>query len=95
MTPRQQIKSLSVTSDPITARLSQETDMLPDDNHIADTHTYCYVFLDHIWSRRKPVQGSGNNRQEWSMEVEQDHIVMSRRYGGQKGNACHSCIVVL
>ena len=94
MTPRQQIKSLSVTSDPITAGLSQETDMLPDDNHIADTHTYCYVFLDHIWSRRKPVQRSGNNRQEWSIEVEQDHIVMSRRYGGQEGDACHSCMVV-
>jgi len=28
MTPRQQIKSLSVTSDPITAGLSQETDVL-------------------------------------------------------------------
>ena len=68
--------------------------MLPDDNHIADTHTYCYVFLDHIWSRRKPVQRSGNNRQEWSMEVEQDHIVMSRRYGEQEGDVCYSCIVV-
>ena len=95
MTPRQQIKSLSVTSDPITAGLSQEADMLPDDNHITDTHTYYYVFLDHIWSRRKPVQRSGNNGQEWSMEVEQDHMVMSRRYGGQKGDVCHSCIVVL
>jgi len=35
MTPRQQIKSLSVTSDPITAGLSQETDAPPDDNRIA------------------------------------------------------------
>jgi len=36
MTSRQQIKSLSVTSDPITAGLSEEMDMLPDDNCIAD-----------------------------------------------------------
>ena len=64
MTPRQQIKSLSVTSDPITARLSQETDMLPDNDCIADAHTHCYVFLDYIWSKRKPVQGLGNNGQE-------------------------------
>jgi len=35
------------------------------------------VFLDCIQSRRKPVQGSGNNRQEWHIEVEQDHMVMS------------------
>ena len=61
---RQQIKSLSVTSDPITAGLSQETDMLPDDNCIADAWTYCHVFLDHIQSRRKLVWGSGNNGQE-------------------------------
>jgi len=55
MTPRQQIKSLSVTSDPITARLSQEVDV-PLDNHcIANTHTHYYVFLDHIWSRKKLV----------------------------------------
>ena len=64
MTPRQQIKSLSVTSDPITARLSQEMDMPLDNNHIADTQTHCHVFLDHIQSRRKPVQGLGNNGQE-------------------------------
>ena len=25
---------------------------------------YCHVFLDHIWSRRKPVWGSGNDGQE-------------------------------
>ena len=37
MTPRWQIKSLSVTSDPITTGLSQETDAPLDDNHIADT----------------------------------------------------------
>jgi len=48
MTPRQQIKSLSVTSDPITAVLSQETDMPLDDDHIADARTHCHVFLDHI-----------------------------------------------
>ena len=36
MIPRQQIKSLPVTSDPITTGLSQETDMLLDDNCIAD-----------------------------------------------------------
>jgi len=61
MTSRRQIKSLSVTSDPITARLSQETDAPPDNDCIADAQTHCYVFLDRIQSRRKPVQGSGNN----------------------------------
>jgi len=61
MTPRRQIKSLSVTSDGITAGLRQETDMLLDDNCIADAWTHCYVFLDHIQSRRKPVWGLGNN----------------------------------
>jgi len=64
MTPRQQIKSLSVTSDPITAGLSEETNMLPDNDCIADARTHCHVFLDHIRSKKKPVQGSGNNRQE-------------------------------
>jgi len=64
MTPRQQIKSLSVTSDPITAGLSQEMDVLPDDDCIADARTHCHVFLDCIRSRRKPVQGSGNDGQE-------------------------------
>jgi len=86
MTSRRQIKSLSVTSDPITARLSQETDVLPDDNCIADARTYCHVFLDRIRSRRKLVWGSGNDRQ--------DHMVMSGRYGGQEGDSCHSCMVV-
>ena len=28
------------------------------------------------------------------MKVEQDHMVMSGRYGGQKGDGCHSCMVV-
>jgi len=28
------------------------------------------------------------------MEVEQDHMVMSRRYGGQEGDSCHSRMVV-
>jgi len=64
MTPRRQIKSLSVTSDPITAGLSQETDVPLDNNRIADTRTHCHVFLDHIRSRRKPVRGSGNEGQE-------------------------------
>jgi len=64
MTPRQQIKSLSVTSDPITAGLGQEIDMLLDNNRIADAQTHCHVFLDCIWSRRKPVWGLGNNGQE-------------------------------
>jgi len=64
MTPRQQIKSLSVTSDPITAGLSQETDMPLDDDRIADARTHCHVFLDCIRSRRKLVQGSGNDGQE-------------------------------
>jgi len=36
------------------------------------------MFLDHIWSRRKPVQGSGNDGQEQSIEVEQNYMVMSR-----------------
>jgi len=64
MTSKQQIKSLSVTSDLITAGLSQETDAPLDDNRIADARTHCHVFLDRIWSRRKPVQGLGNNGQE-------------------------------
>ena len=64
MTPRRQIKSLSVTSDPITAGLSQEIDMPPDDDHIADAQTHCHVFLDHIWSRRKLVWDLENDGQE-------------------------------
>ena len=64
MTPRQQVKSLSITSNPITVGLRQETDMPLDDDRIADAQTYYYVFLDYIWSRRKPVQGSRNNGQE-------------------------------
>ena len=64
MTPRQQIKSLSVTSDSITAGLSQEINTLPDDDRIADAWTHCHVFLEHIWSRRKLVQSPGNDRQE-------------------------------
>ena len=64
MTSKQQIKSLSVTSDPITAGLSQEIDMPLDDDYITDARTYYYVFLDYIRSRRKPVWGSGNDRQE-------------------------------
>ena len=55
MTSRWQIKSLLVTSDPITARLSQEINMLPDDNCITNAWTYYHVFLDRIQSRRKPV----------------------------------------
>jgi len=61
MTSRQQIKSLSVTSDPITTRLSEEMDVPPDDDCIADARTYCHVFLDRIWSRRKLVWGLGND----------------------------------
>jgi len=64
MTSRQQIKSLSVTSDPITAGLSKEMDALMDDNHIADARTHCHMFLDHIRSRKKLVWGLGNNGQE-------------------------------
>jgi len=44
--------------------LRQETDMLLDDDHIADAQTYCHVFLDCIRSRRKLVWGLGNNGQE-------------------------------
>ena len=29
------------------------------------------------------------------MEVEQDHMVMPRRYGGQEGDGCYGRIVVL
>jgi len=36
------------------------------------------VFLDCIQSRRKLVWGLGDDRQEWSIKVEQDHMVMSR-----------------
>jgi len=64
MIPRRQIKSLSVTSDPITAGLSKEMGALPDDDRIADPRTYCHVFLDCIQSRRKPVWGLGNDGQE-------------------------------
>jgi len=64
MTSRWQIKSLSVTSDPITARLSQETDVPLDNDCIADAWTYCHVFLDRIRSRRKLVWGSGDDGQE-------------------------------
>jgi len=70
MVPRWQIESLLVTNDPITTGLSQETDVPPDNNCIANAHTYCYIFLDCIQSRKKSVQGSGNNGQKWSMEVE-------------------------
>jgi len=28
------------------------------------------------------------------MKVEQDHIVMSGRYGGQEDDGCHDCMVV-
>jgi len=48
-------------SDPITVELSQEADMLSDNNHIADTCTYCHVFLNCIQSKRKPVQGLCQN----------------------------------
>jgi len=58
MTLRQQIKSLSMTSDPITAGLSEEIDAPTDDNHITDARIYCHVFLDRIRSRRKPVWGT-------------------------------------
>ena len=64
MTPRQQIKSLSMTSDPITAGLSQEMDVPPDNDCIADARTHCHVFLDHIQSRRESVRSLGNDGQE-------------------------------
>ena len=53
-----------MTSDPITTGLSEETDVPLDDDRIADAQTHCHVFLDHIRSRGKPVQGSGNDGQE-------------------------------
>ena len=28
------------------------------------------------------------------MEMEQDHMIMSGRYGGQEGDGCHDYIVV-
>jgi len=64
MTSRRQIKSLSVTSDPIIAGLSQEMDAPPDDDRIVDARTYCHVFLDRIQSREKPVWGSGSDGQK-------------------------------
>jgi len=64
MTSRRQIKSLSVTSDPITAGLSQEADTPPDNDCIADARTHCHVFLDCIQSRKKPVRSLGSNGQE-------------------------------
>jgi len=69
MTSKWQIKSLSVTSDPITAGLRQEMDM-PDNNCIIDAWSHYHMFLDCIQSKRKLVQGLGNDGQEWSMEVE-------------------------
>ena len=83
-----------MTSDPITAGLSQETDTPLDNDHITDTWLYCHVFLDYIQSKRKPVWGLGNSGQEWSIEVEQDHMVMSGRYGGQEGDIYHGCMAV-
>ena len=59
-----------MTSDPITAGLSEETDTLLDDDRIADAQTYCHVFLDCIWSRRKPVQGLGNDVKTLDLSVE-------------------------
>jgi len=64
MTPIQQIKSISVTSDPITAGLSQITDTPLDNNHIANACMYYHVFLDRIQSKRKSVWELGNNEQE-------------------------------
>ena len=64
MTSRQYIKSLSVANDPITTRLREEMDALPDDDCIADARTHCHVFLDHIRGKRKLVWGLGNNGQE-------------------------------
>jgi len=65
MTSRQQIKSLSVTSDPITAGLSEEMDTLTDNDYIADAWTHCHVFLDRIWSRRKLVWGTMGRSEVW------------------------------
>ena len=75
-----------MTSDPITARLSQEVDALSDNNPINSTHTHWYVFLDCIQSRRKPVQKLGDIRQESSIKVEQDHMVMTGKYRGWEGD---------
>ena len=82
-----------MASDPITAGLSEETDAPLDDDYIADAQTHYYVFLDCIQSRRKLVRGLGNDGQEWSIEVEQDHMVMSGRYGERKGDSCHSSVI--
>jgi len=65
MTSRWQIKSLSVTSDPITAGLSQEMDVPLDNNHIADAWTHYYVFLDYIRSRKELVQGTMGRSEVW------------------------------
>jgi len=84
MIPRQQIKSLSMANDPIITRLSQKADALLDNKHIDDVCTHWHVFLDCIQSRRKLVWRLGNVGQERSMEVEQDHIVISSGHGGEK-----------
>ena len=60
-----QIKSLLVTSDPITAGLSQEMDVLPDDDRITNAWTHCHVFLDRIRSRRKLVWGTMGRSEVW------------------------------
>jgi len=60
-----------VTSDPITAGLSQEMDTPLDDDCIADAWTHCHVFLDCIWSRRKPVwvQGMMGRSEVWRWSI--------------------------
>jgi len=55
---------MKFVTDPITARLNQEMDVLLDDNHIADVHIHCHVFLDHIQNRKKLVQGLGSDGQK-------------------------------
>ena len=53
MTPRWQIKSLSVTSDPITAGLSQETDVpLGDDAAVARATFYGVAGLKSLANHR-------------------------------------------
>ena len=73
-----------MTSDPITTGLSQEVDALLNNKLIKDICIHWHVFLDCIQSRRKLVWRLGNVGQERSMEVEQDHIVISSGHGGEK-----------
>ena len=68
MTPRQQIKSLLVTSDPITAGLSQETNTPLDDNCIADA-------LLQPWGVTQVATSSKDLRMIWELRKEENDTI--------------------